>query len=148
MNESRGRLDGIYDIAPPAVPVEGAWDTLLPGLLAAIILALILFGVWRYYHTLRVRARRRLAGLRQQYERQQLDVRAASFRLAAILRISLRLRQLSTTGPLPASRQDLLPRWQDFMAGLQAARYARNEASREQMLILFDEAEFWLRRGR
>lgn len=142
MPESHSPLAGIIDIEPPPAPPAGGGDELL---LAGVALLLIIaagYLLWRRHAGKRGQSRRRLARLRRRYLAGQIDSRKAAFELATILRQRLAASHLTPT--LPAHLQSQQPRWQTFLDGLSSARYAPATANHETMLMLFEDAHYWV----
>jgi hypothetical protein len=108
------------------------------------LLLTALIAWWRQRHSLRARARRRLAGLCAAHAAGRIDNRDAAFQLAAIVRIALRITRIVASDP-PAGVTS--SHWASFADALCAARYARRAASDALMQRLLHEAEHWLRRS-
>jgi hypothetical protein len=146
MDEIQNKLAGILDIQPPLPPADSSSMPLILTLSAVILLLLAIAGIWRYRHSLRAQARRRLALLKHEYQAQQYDDKYTAFQLATILRTGLRQQQLSTDTLLPAGIDQYRQRWNDFIGKLDAARYSANGCNESTLEAIFTEAEFWLRR--
>jgi hypothetical protein len=152
MKETINTLEGIRDIAPPAIPWQVAWENVLagnntPGIMLVGLFALIIFVVllrlvWQRYLSPRGKARRRIVALQRAHHAQTIDSHHTAFQLSHILREALPVAQLSTQTPLPEKLHTHKTRWQTFIAHLSVARYARREDA--QVGELLADAQFWL----
>lgn len=145
-------LQGIADIEPPSVPVTT--DVIdITGLTASILVMLIfaftVFLAWRNYTSRRSRARRYLSALRSRFQNGHSDVNDThdvAFKVANILRQGLNLRHITQHIPVPESFTEYGERWQRYNTLLSQARYAPGNISVDQLILLLDDTEFWLRR--
>jgi len=149
MNETVNTLEGIRDIAPPAIPWQVVWENAAPGIIVLGLFVLISFGIllhfiWRRYFSSVGQARRRLNALQQAHHTKILDSHQTAFQLSEILRETFRLTQLSTQTPLPEKLGAHKDRWRAFIEHLATARYARPEDTRLSELLA--DAQFWLGR--
>lgn len=141
-----GKLDGIFDILPPATPILSANNELLILLITGLlILALIAVIAWRTYAD-RIRARHELRALARLLRQPNIDCRQASYQLAGILRNGLKLNRLSPDTRLPSALASDQSRWQQFVQLLANARYSRNGSDAELLNQLVHESRYWLRR--
>jgi len=124
--EQTGKLDGIFDVLPPAMPLQTTLDGLLP-LSAAVllILAITTMVIWRYT-SCRGKASRELRTLARLLQQKSLDQRQAAYSLATILRNGLKLNRLSFDTHLPPSMSSEYSRWQNYIERMANARYSRN----------------------
>jgi len=146
MNEAAGKLDGIFDVLPPAMPVQTTFDNLLvfsiAGLLILIITTLL---IWRYT-SCRGKASRELRSLARQLQLHEPNQRQAAYALASILRAGLNLNRISLDTCLPPAISSDHSRWQQYIERLTSARYSRNGSDPDALNQLVLETRYWLRR--
>lgn len=148
MNETINPLEGIRDIAPPAMPWQLAWESSAPfiiiiSLLAIALLIVILQFFWQRYFSPRGKAQRQISILQHQHDSHSIDSHHAAFQLARILRDALNITQLSTHTSLPENIQEHKARWINFNESLSIARYSSIKNSETAELLT--DARFWLR---
>ena len=140
------KLDGIFDVLPPAMPVHTAYDNLflfsVTGLLLLVISAIL---IWRY-HSGRGKASRELRSLSRLLQQQDSDHRQAAYTLAGILRSGLKLNRLSLDTRLPSVLSSEHSRWQQYVELMARARYSRNGSDPDGLNQLVHETRYWLRR--
>jgi len=144
--EQAGKLDGIFDILPPAIPEQTNFDSLLTlsvaGLLLLIISAIL---VWRYTSS-RGKASRQLRTLARLLQKPDFDHRQAAYTLAGILRNGLKLNRLSLDIRLPPAMLSDNSRWQQYIERMARARYSRDGSDPDALSQLLHETRYWLRR--
>jgi hypothetical protein len=136
-------LRQLADVLPPPAPGLGEW---LPFIFAAAILTAAALFWWLrkprspHGNASAREARRRLDRLRAEWHSQTVSDREAAYRLAALLRLGLRLPQLA---PLlcPPSVKDVVA-WEETLRELHALRYRRGTPRLSPQC--FDRAEQWL----
>ena len=143
--EQAVKLDGIFDVLPPAMPVQTAYDNLLlfsvTGLLLLVISAIL---IWRY-HSGRGRASRELRSLSRLLQQQDFDPRQAAYTLAGILRSGLKLNRLGLDTRLPSALSSEHSRWQQYVELMASARYSRNGSAPDGLKQLVHETRYWLK---
>jgi len=146
MNEVAGKLDGIFDVLPPAMPVQTSFDNLLVFALAGLlILTVTAILIWRYTSS-RGKATRELRSLARQLQQQEPDQRQAAYTLASIMRAGLKLNSISLDTCLPPAISSDHSRWQQYIERLARARYSRNGSDPDALNRLVLETRYWLRR--
>ncbi len=143
--EQTGKLDGIFDVLPPVMPVQTDFENLLilsiAGLLILIITAIL---IWRYT-SCRSKAARELRSLARQLQQQNPDHRQTAYTLAVILRNGLKLNRLSHDTCLPPAMSSDQSRWQHYIERMASARYSRNGSDPDALRQLVLETRYWLR---
>jgi len=140
-----GKLDGIFDVLPPAMPVQTAYGSLLVFTVIALLLVISVILVWRY-HSVRGKASRELRSLRHTLQQQDFDHRQAAYTLAGILCNGLKLNRLGHSTRLPSAMSSDHTRWQQYVELLASARYSRNGSGSDVLNQLVHETRYWLRR--
>lgn len=137
-------LQQLADVLPPPAP-DGYW--MLP--VIVLVIALAAAGVWWWTRRRRTagsdapacEARRRLRELRSAWQAQAVPDREAAYRLATLLRLGLRLPQLSTElRPTMISDPSA---WERTLAELHVLRY-RHAVGSALSIQCFDHADEWL----
>ncbi len=143
--EQAGKLDGIFDVLPPAMPIQTSYDGLLIITVAILLVALSALLMWRY-QSARGKASRKLRTLARLLQQQDLDQRQTAYSLATILRNGLKLNRLSFDTRLPPSMLSEHSRWQHYIERMASARYSRNSSDSATLSQLLHETRYWLRR--
>ncbi len=140
---------GLADIIEPAAPLlatSGGWlwiGLLITGLL---IVAVVLFVLWKYKLPA-YRAIRRMRALHKQLHDKENTPHETVLLLALELRHGLGVKQLRADKVPEQMKQRDHSRWPDFLQTLDTFLYQNNpEISAEKMADLFAQAEYWLRR--
>lgn len=135
---------GIADILVPAAPATIAFFSVSNILIiAAALVMIVLLWHWRYSKraiALRMLKDNALESL------QKGDFYATAYCIATVIRHRLGITRLDTKTPLPARLASQQQRWDEFLATLQSGRYSKDACPKENMLRLYAEAGFWLRR--
>lgn len=140
---------GLVDIIEPAAPLvteTAGWLT-VSGLIAVmLVLALLLFVLWKYKLPAYL-ALRRLRKLRGEQLAGELTTHEAVLMLALELRHGLAVKRLLADRMPAQFKPHEHTRWAEFMHGLDAMLYQHKTGpGAESLAVLFTQAEYWLRR--
>jgi hypothetical protein len=136
-------LRQLADVLPPPAPGLGEWLPII--FVAAIVTAAVLFWWLRRQRSPRGNAsareaRQRLGRLRVEWQARGVNDREAAYRLAALLRLGLRLPQLAPLLCPPMVKEGVA--WEETLRELHALRYRRGTPSLSPQC--FDRVEQWL----
>jgi len=138
------KLDGIFDVLSPAMPVQTAYGSLFIFMILSLLLIASVMLV-RRYHSVRGKASRELRSLKRTVQQQDVDHRQAAYTLAGILRNGLKLNSLSLDTHLPSSISSEHSRWQHYIERMASARYSRSGGDADTLSQLVNETCYWLR---
>ncbi len=145
INDQLGKLDGIYDVIPPTMPVVNESGNLISiTAIAVLILSFVAVYLWRS-RSCRYIARYQLQILARSIKQQEPDQRQNAYRLAEILRNGLQLNSLGLDTGLPSTLSTDESRWKRFVEILSQARYSRDGIEAEPFGRLVQEARHWLK---
>jgi hypothetical protein len=136
--------NGILDIVVPVIP-EGELFFSITFFVIFFSTIAISLVVWRMVMTPKVKGRRRLAHLHQQYKNSSETEISTVFQIADIIKQGLELNCLSLNRILPQSKQPQDHAWALFVEKLDHARYSSDLLSKDKLLQLMLEAKRWLK---
>lgn len=146
MNEASSGLANIVEPAAPLVAETAGWLTVTGLIAALLVLALVLFVLWKYKLPAYL-ALQRLRKLRKALQAGELTPHEAVLMLALELRHALGVKRLLADKMPQQFKPHEHTRWAEFMHGLDAMLYQHKaDLGADSLAAMFAQAEYWLRR--
>ena len=146
MEEAADFSTQLADIVSPAMPMVAVYGSMWLFLLSMGVLALLLWGTWRWRRSALTQAMRRLKHLRAAYLAQTLSPRDAAYWLALVVKQRMRINHLAAVIALPDGLVNEKSRWERFAHRIHEARYAPHLSGEQEIHWLITEAKYWIKR--
>lgn len=146
MKEEIKLANGIYDIVSPTEPALSTSGYVIIILLIAICSATIIYITFRLININRIRIKRKIRRLKTAHNNKTITTHAAVYQLCSLLCAGLKIQAINQNDALPENMTLLQPRWNSFADELSRLRYQKTGAQQDNVIHLFDESLFWLRK--
>lgn len=152
MDKSSGtlsKLDGIYDIYPPAIPEMGTIEIVLMTLCAALLISSLFYIVRVRFYSIKGKNIRRIRSLQKRYESQLINSHDAAYQLCDYLKDGLAIKKIDIKTPVATALTEKQPLWERFTSDITNLRYKNNQPlnkyTHKDFNALFSDALYWLK---
>lgn len=142
------KIEGIYDVYPPAIPEAGMIETALIALCILLFICFLVYIVWLKFYSLRGINKRHIKQLKKQYTNKSISSHDAIYQLCGYLKNGLAIKKFDQFTPLPEGLPNI-KQWQSFAIKMTNLRYQnKNQPGRlscKDLNVAFDDALYWLK---
>lgn len=138
-------IDGIYDIQPPVTSVQNDMDILLQVFITAILLAGIVFSIWKKYYSKKNNLKRKIKLLHTEFLQNRMTSHDLVFQLASLLQNGLQIKYINIHSELPEQVSEYKSEWESFSTMLSDFRYQDIKSNPVQVAELIQQSLFWIR---
>ena len=139
------KIDGIFDIQPPAIPDMSTFDIILVLTIFMFITGLIIYVSHTLFFSRKGKARRNIKNLRTSYTNNQNNQHDAIYHLCFYLQQGLNIRYIGADTILPEKLSAHKKEWVKFIQTLSVLRYKKNSSQQIDINHLFTLSLYWLR---
>ena len=139
------KIDGLYDIQPPAAAALSNAEWFMIFFVSALLSGLVLYLLLRKIYSRKNRIKREILRLQKFSSINNTNPHDTIYLLSDFLRRGLGLTCLTKQTRLPDKIASQQVRWSDFTSKLDQLRYKKNNATAKELDHLFSESLFWLR---
>lgn len=139
------KIDGIYDIQPPALPELTTIEYSLFVALGILIITAVIYLGWKLFFSNRSYYKRKIKHLQNALTNNNISSHDAIYQLCYFLRKGLKLKHLTTHTTLPKQSSSNIIQWQSFILKLSDLRYKNNPPSSSDIKTTLKESLYWLK---
>ena len=136
--------EGIYDIQPPATPVQNSLDIFLQIFIVCIFVAAILFIILKKYYSQKNILKRNIKLLHADFLKNKINDRDFIFQLASLLQNGLQLQNINKHIELPEPISKYKAKWDIFSTKMSDYRYQKTGYDKTKIAGLTQECLFWV----
>ena len=139
------KIDGIYDIQPPAVIEFSGIEILLLTLGFIVTLSLIVYILWNHFFSIKGKVRRQIKQLQLTHSNDILNTHDTIYQLCYLLREGLKINHIGSDILLPEKIETQQKEWLNFTNNLSVLRYKHTEEHQQDINNIFEKSLYWLR---
>jgi len=139
------KIDGIYDIQPPAPPELSLLEYSLLVILTLLILTAVIYLIWKLFFSNKSQYKRKICQLDKEFTNKDISSHDAVYQLCDLLQKGLKLNQLSSNTRLPKQSSLSSDQWKSYILRLSDLRYKDSRHSDNEIKTAFKESLYWLK---
>ena len=139
------KIDGIYDIQPPAPPELTALEYSLFVTLTVFIVTVIIYVGWKLFFSNKNQYKRKISQLEKEFNNNDISSHDAVYQLCYLLQKGLKLNQLSRNTRPPKQSSLNSNKWESFILRLSDLRYKDSQYTNNEIQAAFKESLYWLK---
>jgi hypothetical protein len=139
------KVDGIFDIQPPAIPELNNLEIGLISIAIIIATSIILYLFWQLFYSNKGQNKRKIIKLEKKFQNNTISKDKTVYQLCAYLKKGMEINHIGQQTKLPYNQKLNNKQWEIFTNTLSELRYNKNKKSNADLNQLFKESLYWLK---